>query len=124
MTALSGSSVVESTAIPTTTNTAYGKTKLKEGVGIEEYEMVDESTKTLSPQDQPLPLTTVETKCQDMYEDVSPPVVPQRSKCEDMYEDMSPPTVPQRTDMYEDVSPPAVPQRTDMYEDVSLSGEQ
>ena len=68
--------------------------------------MVDESTKTLSPHDQPLPLTTVGT---DMYEDVSPPVVPQRSKCEDMYED---------------VSPPAVPQRTDMYEDVSLSGEQ
>ena len=148
MTALTGSSVVESTAIPTTTNTSYGKTKLKEGVGIEEYEMVDESTKPLSPraQDQPLPLTTVETKCQDMYEDVSPSVVPHRSKCEDMYEDVSPPAVPQRSkcqDMYEDVSPPAVPQRTkcddimyedvspsaatqrtDVYEDVSLSGEQ
>ena len=40
MTTLSGSSAVESTAILTTTNTAYGKTKLK-GVGIE-YEMVDE----------------------------------------------------------------------------------
>ena len=71
--------------------------------------MVDKPQKTLSPHDQPLPPTTVGTKCQDMYEDVSPPAVPQRSKCEDMYED---------------VSPPAVPQRMDVYEDVSLSGEQ
>ena len=85
MTALSGSSVVETTAIPTTTNAAYARTKLKEGAGIEEYEMVDPQ-KTLSPHDQPLPLTTVGTKCQDMYEDVSPPAVPQRT---DVYEDVS-----------------------------------
>ena len=68
MTTLSGSSAVESTAIPTTTNTAYGKTKLKEGVGIEEYEMVDKPPETLSPPAQPV--TTVGTEGGGVYEDI------------------------------------------------------
>ena len=82
MTTPSGSSAV--TAIPTTTNTAYGKTKLKEKVGIIEYEMVDEPPKTLSPPTQPI--TTPGAKSQDMYEDPSPPLTPRRT---DVYEDVS-----------------------------------
>ena len=76
---------MESIAIPTTINTAYGKTKLKEGVGIEEYEMVDEPPETLSPPAQSV--TTAGAKGQDMYEDLSPPVAPQMT---DVYEDVSP----------------------------------
>ena len=82
MTTLSGSSAV--TAIPTTINTAYEETKLKDKVGIEEYEMVDGPPETLSPPAQPV--TTAAAKGQGMYEDVSPPMVPQRT---DGYEDVS-----------------------------------
>ena len=67
MTTLAGSSAVESTAIPTTTNTAYGKTKLK-GVGIEEYEMVHKPPEILSPPAQPV--TTVGTEGGGVYEDI------------------------------------------------------
>ena len=71
MTALSGSSVVESTTIPTITNTAYNKSKLK-GVGIDEYEMMDDQCppETLSPPAQPLPVTTVGTERGGVYEDI------------------------------------------------------
>ena len=69
MTTLSGSSAVESTAIPTITNTAYGKTKPKEGVEIEEYEMVDKPPETISPP-AAQPETTVGTEDDDVYEDI------------------------------------------------------
>ena len=69
-TALSDSSAV---AIPTTTNTAYEMTKLEEKVGIG---VVDEPPKSLSPPAHPV--TTPGAKGQDMYEDASPPVIPQK----------------------------------------------
>ena len=76
---LSGSSLVGSTTIATTTiattaNAAYEITQLK-GVGIEEYEMVNEPPETLSPPAQPV--TTVGTKGQGVYEDISAPVATQ-----------------------------------------------
>ena len=82
MTTLSDSSAVS--AIPTTINTAYEKTKLNNKVEIEEYEMVDEPPKTLSPP--AYPVNTAGAKDQGMYEDVSPPVAPRRT---DGYEDVS-----------------------------------
>ena len=67
MTSLSGSSAMERDAIPTTTNTAYETSKIKDS-RVEEYEMVDGPPESLPPP--AIPVTSLGT---DVYESIPAP---------------------------------------------------